>query len=91
MAFKYFPKLPYIDNCAGSEQAALFGCGLLTSYLFLFINFYFQTYKKPAASKKTVTNGVANSQSNGHANGKVNGTANGATYVCRCVCDTVVD
>lgn len=68
MAFKYFPNsLPYIDNCAGSETAALFGCGLLTSYLGLFINFYFQTYKKPVGHKKTVV-------TNGHANGRANGT-----------------
>lgn len=29
--------LPVVGDCAGSEGAALFGCGLLTSYLFLFI------------------------------------------------------
>ncbi|KAF9568388.1 fatty acid elongase, partial [Agrocybe pediades] len=69
MAFNYFPDtLPYYGNCAGSEKAALFGCGLLTSYLGLFINFYFKTYKKPAA-KKVTSNGTAN----GHANGKANG------------------
>jgi fatty acid elongase 3 len=76
MAFKYFPGLPHISNCAGSERAAIFGCALLTSYLFLFINFYFQTYKKPA-NKKPTSNGIAN----GHANGKANGTANGASSV----------
>lgn len=36
-AYKHMPMLPKIDDCAGSEGAALFGCGLLTSYLFLFI------------------------------------------------------
>jgi len=36
-AYKYFPFMPKVDDCAGSESAALFGCGLLTSYLFLFI------------------------------------------------------
>jgi len=70
MAFKYYPtSLPYIGNCAGSESAALFGCFLLTSYLFLFINFYFQTYKKP-----TTKNALANGTANGHSNGKANGT-----------------
>ncbi|RXW22944.1 hypothetical protein EST38_g2919 [Candolleomyces aberdarensis] len=65
----YYPtSLPYIANCAGSEKSALFGCGLLTSYLFLFINFYFQTYKKPVSKKPS-----ANGHANGHANGKANG------------------
>jgi len=62
VAFKYFPGVPHFSNCAGSEPAAFFGCFLLTSYLFLFINFYFQTYQKPAPK----TNG----QANGRANGK---------------------
>ncbi|TEB35044.1 elongase of fatty acids [Coprinellus micaceus] len=62
-------KLPFYKNCHGSEQAAVFGCVLLTSYLFLFINFYFNTYKKSPASKKPSPNGQANGHSNGHANG----------------------
>lgn len=57
-----FPQLPHIANCAGTETAALFGCGLLSSYLVLFIKFYIQTYQKPAKGKKHVVNG------NGHAN-----------------------
>jgi len=52
--------LPSIGNCAGSETAALFGCGLLTSYLGLFINFYIQTYKTPAKKSDRVANGTAN-------------------------------
>lgn len=68
-AATYYPNtLPHIGNCAGSETAAVFGCALLTSYLGLFINFYFQTYKKPVRSQKATTN------SNGVANGKANGT-----------------
>ncbi|ORX35482.1 ELO family [Kockovaella imperatae] len=35
-AHKY-TSLPHVSDCAGSEGAALFGCALLTSYLFLFI------------------------------------------------------
>ncbi|KDR84990.1 hypothetical protein GALMADRAFT_233524 [Galerina marginata CBS 339.88] len=83
MAFAYYPDLPFIGNCAGSEKAALFGCALLTSYLGLFINFYFQTYKKPVLTKKTASNGVANGHANGHtrgnANGKLNGSVNGTS------------
>ncbi|KAF8873708.1 fatty acid elongase [Gymnopilus junonius] len=74
VAFNYYPNLPYIANCSGSGKAAAFGCALLTSYLGLFINFYFQTYKKPAASKKSAANGVANGHANGKANGKLNAT-----------------
>ncbi|TFK30444.1 fatty acid elongase [Coprinopsis marcescibilis] len=67
-ASTYRPHWPFIGNCAGSEGAALFGCGLLTSYLALFINFYFKTYKKPVQSKKTGAT-AANGYTNGHANG----------------------
>lgn len=52
--------LPHVGNCAGSETAASFGCALLTSYLGLFINFYFQTYKKPTAVSKPTANGKTN-------------------------------
>ena len=88
MASKYYPRLPYIANCAGSEKAAIFGCGLLTSYLFLFINFYFQTYRKPATKKASTANGHAN----GHANGKANGVANGvASVFCPILTDFLIE
>ncbi|KAF8140257.1 GNS1/SUR4 membrane protein [Boletus edulis] len=60
-AHSRFPNLPHVANCAGTETAALLGCALLSSYLVLFINFYIQTYQKPAKGKKLVVNG------NGHA------------------------
>ncbi|KAG6336573.1 hypothetical protein ID866_2511 [Astraeus odoratus] len=71
-AHSHWRWLPHISNCAGTETAALFGCGLLSSYLVLFINFYIQTYKKPAKARKAGVNGNAlpNGQGNGvHANG----------------------
>jgi len=58
--YMYYPGLPVIGNCAGTETSAIFGCALLTSYLGLFINFYIQTYKAPAKSGKKPVNGVAN-------------------------------
>ncbi|KAF8516150.1 GNS1/SUR4 membrane protein [Hysterangium stoloniferum] len=63
----YFPNLPSPGTCSGSEGAAIFGCSLLTSYLFLFISFYRNTYKKSRVSKGKTVNGHAN----GAANGKV--------------------
>ncbi|RSH90422.1 hypothetical protein EHS25_001027 [Saitozyma podzolica] len=74
-AYKYSP-LPVVDDCTGSEGAALFGCGLLTSYLFLFIAFYRATYKKTgnkakAASVGTGLNGHAQAAKRGSEKSKV--------------------
>lgn len=42
----YFPWVPNMGKCAGEEFAALAGMGILSSYLLLFISFYFATYRK---------------------------------------------
>lgn len=51
----YFQWMPNSGQCAGEEFAAFSGMGVLTSYLVLFISFYFATYKKdgkaPSARK----------------------------------------
>nr|CAG8473805.1 1905_t:CDS:2 [Entrophospora candida]CAG8524441.1 5643_t:CDS:2 [Entrophospora candida] len=48
----YWPWMPNHGSCAGSERAAIFGCGLLSSYLLLFIGFYRKTYN---AKPSTIT------------------------------------
>ncbi len=63
-AASYFPSLPVLGSCAGTETSAVFGCALLTSYLLLFIQFYIRTYKK--VGKKPVANGKANGVANGY-------------------------
>ncbi|KAJ2156343.1 Fatty acyl-CoA elongase/Polyunsaturated fatty acid specific elongation enzyme [Coemansia sp. RSA 552] len=57
IASRYYPTtLPHCGECAGTEEAAVFGCALLSSYLLLFIQFFQRTYsKKQAAKKKTKT------------------------------------
>ncbi|KAF8311958.1 elongase of fatty acids ELO [Clavulina sp. PMI_390] len=41
-------------SCAGTPTAALSGVALLTSYLFLFVDFYIRTYNAPKGAKKAV-------------------------------------
>lgn len=46
-------QLPY--PCHGSRAAAYFGSGLLTSYLWLFIDFFRKTYGPKAAVRRPKT------------------------------------
>ena len=88
----YFPSMPTLGKCAGEEFAAFAGIGILSSYLLLFISFYFATYKKDgkrptgrkaarSLSQVEIPDVAAltggKSQSNGQANGQANGHTNG--------------
>jgi len=54
----YWPWIPNAGRCAGEEFAAFSGCGILSSYLVLFISFYVSTYKR--AGKRAATKAVQN-------------------------------
>jgi len=52
-AYQYYPDtLPHIGDCAGSERSAAFSFLLVASYLGLFIDFYFATYKSGRSALK---------------------------------------
>lgn len=50
--YNYWPHMPNLGNCAGEEFAAISGCAILTSYLFLFIAFYIRVYSKSKSKTK---------------------------------------
>lgn len=55
----YFPWMPNRGKCAGEEFAAFAGMAILSSYLLLFISFYFATYRKDTAGGAKTANGKA--------------------------------
>ncbi|GJN75314.1 fatty acid elongase (Gns1) [Purpureocillium lilacinum] len=77
----YFQWMPNAGTCAGEEFAAFSGIAILSSYLVLFISFYFATYKK--GGKGTTTRKSLRRMSQAplpdplHIQAAANGTANG--------------
>lgn len=82
--------MPNNGTCAGEEFAAIFGCALLSSYLFLFIGFYAATYQRKGrvranralssgeiAIDPKFTDGTFADKGNGIDSGKSTATANG--------------
>lgn len=72
----YWPHIPNMGSCAGEEYAAISGCSILTSYLFLFIGFYIRVYSK-ASSKKAAARKAAEAVASG--SGPSSGVSSGVS------------
>ncbi|KAK4062699.1 uncharacterized protein Triagg1_9817 [Trichoderma aggressivum f. europaeum] len=82
--FTYWPWMPNWGNCAGKEFAAYSGIIVLSSYLVLFISFYFATYankgRKSAAQKSTRQASKASASASGvSAHGEGYAATNGSS------------
>ncbi|KAJ9073276.1 Fatty acyl-CoA elongase/Polyunsaturated fatty acid specific elongation enzyme [Entomophthora muscae] len=53
LGVRQFDMLSNTSDCQGSLGAAFFGAGLLSSYLLLFIQFFFKVYTKPSDKPKS--------------------------------------
>ena len=55
----FFPSLPYCGDCVGSTTATFVGCGIISSYLFLFIGFYIDVYRRKDTKQSRVVKRAA--------------------------------
>lgn len=63
VASDYYPSVPHCGECVGSTTATFSGCAIISSYLFLFVAFYIEVYRrkdtKTSKVVKRVRGGVA--------------------------------
>ncbi|TPX43199.1 very-long-chain 3-oxoacyl-CoA synthase [Synchytrium endobioticum] len=60
---RYYKSLPHMGTCSGSDEAAQFGCFILSSYLLLFIQFFIKTYYGRKATRKAAASNVTDNLS----------------------------
>ncbi|KAI9573402.1 GNS1/SUR4 family-domain-containing protein [Boletus coccyginus] len=55
-AYNWFPEhLPHMGDCASTPTSCIVGGGIITSYLLLFLDFFYETYSQKTGSHDPVT------------------------------------
>lgn len=55
-AYRFYPSWPHCGDCVGTLTSNYSGCAIISSYLFLFIAFYIEVYKRSGTKKPVTTN-----------------------------------